>query len=277
MRTQHVDFIIQAQREEEICFAFLSYLFAECGWDETALSDLKANSSLFGSLKRKAAAGDMYARYTPSFGSYYIDTTGSFDDYLAARGKNTRLHMYNRRKNIERLGKVELRQHRGDHDDFFAKLNRLHELRWGREAFAGRRLDFNRRVAALLEKDGKTHFSELLLDGQPLSILYDYRIGGQEYYIQGGFQEQFDKKVALGFLHLGYAIEDAFADPAIERFNLLPGGGKSTAYKPRLTPTYDAMVEAQVVKGQLLKLAYRIYDAMPRRNEVLEPEPQPVD
>lgn len=275
MRTQHVDFIIQLHREEEIGLAFLNYLFDECDWDETALSDIKADSSLLQLLQKKAATRDVYARYTPSFGSYYIDTTGSFDDYLAARGKNTRLHMYNRRKNLERMGKVEVRLHRGDHETFFARLNQLHELRWGREAFAGRRLDFNRQVAAVMEKEGNTHFSELLLDGQSLSILYNYRVGGQEYYIQGGFQEQFDKKVALGFLHLGYAIEDAFRDPAIRRFNLLPGGGKSTAYKPRIAPTYDAMTEAQVVKGRLLKLVYRTYDALRSKDEVLEP--QPVD
>lgn len=277
MRTQHVDFIVQTLREEEICLAFLSYLLDTAGWDEAALSDLKAGSSLLRSLQRRAGGWDLYTRYGSLFGSYYVDTTGSFDDYLAERGKNTRLQMYNRRKNLERLGKVELRQHRGDHDEFFARLNRLHHVRWGRAAFAGLALDFNRRVAALLHEQGKTRFSELLLDGQPLSILYNYRAGAQEYYIQGGFQEKFDKKVALGFLHLGYAIEEAFADPVIGRFNLLPGGGKSTAYKPRLTSTYDAMVATQMVKGPLLKLVYRVYDALRKRNEVLEPEPQPVD
>jgi hypothetical protein len=277
MRTQHVDFIIPAHREEEVGLAFLSYLFAEPDWDEAALSDLKANSTLFSLLQRNAVSRDVYARYTPSFGSYYIDTTGSFDDYLASRGKNTRLHMYNRRKNIERMGKVVVRQNRTDHDDFFAKLNRLHALRWGREAFTGRRLEFNKKVAALMENERNTRFSELLLDGEPLSILYNYRAGGQEYYIQGGFREDFEKKVALGFLHLGYAIEDAFADPDIKRFNLLPGGGKSTSYKPRITPACDAMTDAQVVKGRLLKLAYRTYDALRSKDEISEPEPQPGD
>jgi hypothetical protein len=277
MRTQHVDFIIQPHREEEISAAFLRYL-SNCDWDEAALSDLKADSSLLRALQRNASAGDNnYARFTPSAVSYYVDTTGSFDDYLAARGKNTRLQMYNRRKNLERLGKVELQQHCGDHEQFFTQLNHLHALRWGKDAFAGRRLEFNRQVAMLMEEEKGTHFSTLLLDGKPLSVLYNYRTDGQEYYIQGGFREDFDKKVALGFLHLGYAIEDAFADPAIKRFNLLPGGGKSTSYKPRITANYDAMTETQVVKGRLLKLAYRAYDALRRKNEVLAPELQPVD
>lgn len=277
MRTQHVDFIARADREEQVIGAFLDHLFDARGWDEAALSDMKADASLARLVQQRAAARGLYTRATPSQGSYYVDTTGSFDDYLAARGKNTRLHLYNRRKHIERLGKVELRQHRSDHDAFFAKLNHLHALRWGRDAFAGRRLEFNRRVAALLAEQGKTHFSELLLDGEPLSILYNYRVGGQEYYIQGGFQEQFDKKVTLGFLHLGYAIEDAFRDPAITRFNLLPGGGKSTEYKPRIAPACDAMMETQVVKGRLLALAYRGYEALRRKPETLEPEPQPAD
>lgn len=277
MRTQHLDFIVHRSREEEVVSAFIDYLLDECEWDETALSDLKADSSLLRALQRKTTTRHAYTRCRHSFGSYYIDTTGSFTDYLAGRGKNTRLHMYNRRKNIERLGRVEIRQHRGDHEEFFAKLNRLHALRWGREAFTGPRLDFNRQVAALLDKEGKTNFSELSLDGKPLSILYNYRVAGEEYYIQGGFEEQFDKKVALGFLHLGYAIEDAFADPTIRRFNLLPGGGRSTLYKPRLTPTYDAIIEVQVVKGRWLKLAYRTYDALRSRSTPAEPEPQPAD
>ncbi len=275
MRTQHVDFIIQPHREEEIGAAFLRYL-SGCDWDEAALSDLKADSSMLRVLQRSASTGANYARFTPSAVSYYVDTTGSFDDYLAARGKNTRLQMYNRRKNLERLGKVEVR-HCDDHEEFFAQLNHLHSLRWGKDAFSGRRLEFNRRVAMLMEEGQGTHFSTLLLDGRPLSVLYNYRTGGQEYYIQGGFREDFDKKVALGFLHLGYAIEDAFANSAIKRFNLLPGGGKTTSYKPRITTSYDSMMEAQVVKGRLLKLAYRAYDVLRRKREVLAPELQPVD
>lgn len=278
MRTQHVDFIADVRREEEVVCAFLDYLFDQCKWDETSLSDLKADSSLLRALQTREAVAQAYARYTPSFGSYYIDTTGSFAAYLAERGKNTRLQMYNRRKNLEHHGKVEVRQHRGDADAFFGCLNRLHAVRWGRDAFSGRALEFNRRVAALMEQEHRTRFSELLLNGRPLSVLYNYRAGGQEYYIQGGFEEQFDRKIALGFLHLGYAIEDAFEDLTVKRFNLLPGGGKSTLYKPRLTPTYETMTDAQVIRGISLKWAYRTYDFLRgKKNAPLEPEPQPVD
>ncbi len=277
MRTQHVDFIIREDRADEVGEAILSYLISRCDWDETVLSDIKIDSTIARVLQKNSVIRDAYARYSPSFGSYYIDTTGSFEDYLSRRGKNTRLQMYNRRKHLHRLGKVEFRPHQGYRETFFAKLNYLHKQRWGHEAFTGKGLEFNMRLAALLERDGKTHFSELSLDGEPLSILYNYRVGGQEYFIQGGFKEDFDKKLQLGFLHLGYAIEDAFADGAIKRFNLLPGNGKNISYKPRLTPTYDAMTETQVVKGRLLKLAYRTYDALRSKSEVLDSEPQPVD
>lgn len=274
MRTQHVDFIMQEDKADEIGEAFISYLLDRGDWDETAISDTKVDSAIARALQRSALLDELYVRYSPSFVSYYIDTTGSFEDYLSRRGKNTRLQMYNRRKQLHRLGKVEFRRCEGDWQGFFEKLNRLHKLRWGYEAFTGNAYEFNMRVAMELGNERKTNFSELTLDGEPLSVLYNYRIGGQEYFIQGGFKEGFDKKLQLGFLHLGYAIEDAFSNRAIKRFNLLPGNGKNTSYKPRLTPTYDAITETQLIKAPVLKLAYRAYDALRNRSDPLQSDPQ---
>jgi hypothetical protein len=49
------------------------------------------------------------------------------------------------------------------------------------------------------------------LSDRPASVLYDVRAGGREYNIHAWFDSNLDRKLSPGFLHLGQAIELAFA------------------------------------------------------------------
>lgn len=84
------------------------------------------------------------------------------------------------------------------------------------------------------------------------------------YNIQAGFLESFDRKVALGTLHLGFLIEESFADPQIERYDLLAGLGKNTFYKGHLNGQESEFYTLQIARRPLLRLVYRYQAVLPR-------------
>ncbi len=80
--------------------------------------------------------------------SYYLNIKGQFQDYTKNLGKNTRLKLLNRRKNLQQIGEVTYkRMLAGNIDEQFALLNQLHKKRWGKAIFANKRLEFNKTVA----------------------------------------------------------------------------------------------------------------------------------
>lgn len=265
MRTEHVDMIACREQAGDVIARLIEYI-ERLQWDEWILADLRTDS-ITCKLIRDELGRNGYVREAESAESYYVDTDGTFSDYLAGLGVNTRLRFYNRRIYAETRGSITLGKARlEDLDRYFELLNRLHSLRWSREAFQGNRLAFNRRIAEWLAREDRLVFSLLAIDEEPVSILYDLRAGGQEYNIQGGFNETYDRKLALGYLHLGYAIEQAFNERKIHRFNLLVGPGKHTQFKARLAADHHDVVDLQVIRPKLLRAAYRAYDAwQPRR------------
>ncbi|AHI29926.1 hypothetical protein AU14_01120 [Marinobacter similis] len=78
------------------------------------------------------------------------------------------------------------------------------------------------------------------------------------YNLQSGYSEDFHKKLALGSLHLGYCIEEAFRDPEVRLFDLLAGGGKHENYKIKLATNITPLISVMIVRGKLLKLLYRL-------------------
>jgi len=67
-------------------------------------------------------------------------------------------------------------------------------------------------------------------ESRPVSLLYNSCYRGGIYNIQVDFYQELHRKLALGTLHLRYAIESAFQNPSVHYFYLLAGDGKSTNY-----------------------------------------------
>jgi len=102
-------------------------------------------------------------------------------------------------------------------------------------------------------------FTVLSLNGTPISIQYNYIIDHHEYNIQAGFNDNIHKKISVGFLHFGYAIEAAFND-GIKVYDFLVGEGKNTQYKAHLTDKTIKIVSMQIVRNKLVRNLYRVYD-----------------
>lgn len=257
--TEYGGFLIRRGASRRVIEGLIRYLEGEA-WDEMALSWIPRDAVTRSALERTSQTHGYLFRDAELRESYIVDTRGSFQAYLAGLSRNARPKLYNRRKNLEKHGTVRLTTAgAGEVDAYFSLLNQLHECRWGRPAFAGDRLAFHRALAQGLGGEGRLHFSALWVGERPLSVLYNYRVAGREYYLQGGFDEAFDSRLSPGLLHLGYVLEQAFADPDVGELDLLAGEGKRTQYKAGLASKRRELMDFQVVRSPVLRAAYRIH------------------
>ena len=194
-----------------------------------------------------------------------VVTDGNFEDWLGQLGRNTRLKAYNRRNYLNQRGELRFRYVSDDAtDDFFSTLNRFHERRWGKPCFEPDAVRFHQRLLARLTPDNRA-LSVLEFNGEPVSMLYDLRVGGSQYNLQTGFLESFDSKVALGTLHLGFAIEQSFMDPQVLYYDLLAGQGKKTFYKRHFQGEHVHFLTVQYARHPVMRSIYRLQSWLPGR------------
>lgn len=155
----------------------------------------------------------------------------TFEDYLVSLSASTRLAYFNRRSRLANHGEIERRPHSlRELDNFLSLLNSFHEQRWGKPCFSGiSALFLNNFCQRLFDAGGKSVFESILIDGQPVSVIFDVIWKNRRYNIQSGYCQSLVHKVQLGSLHLGYAIEDALK--AGQSYDLLAGRGQKTDYK----------------------------------------------
>ena len=233
MRTELLDFITDNALSDSVNMSFFDYIRYSMQWDELILAELPTSSATWQTLQNHSITSVFFTRIAERYKSYYLPTQKSFSEYLASLGKNTRLRIYNKRKRLNSLKNILLKNIE-DIDRGFNILDRLHQLRWQRPAFKNDRLRFNKKIAALLSDKDQLRFSSLSINGNIAAIQYNYIVKGTLYNIQSGFDEKFDKKLPLGYLHFGYEIEYAF-DNHLTKYNFLAGHGKTTNYKLQTT------------------------------------------
>lgn len=258
LRSEYLAFILDREQRDAGLAALLGKLRELDGWQEACFQDVPEEDPLTGDLHTLGKRRELDRQR-----AYPIDTRGRFEDYLAALGRNTRLKLYNRRKLLNSLGQVELRRAANDDlDALIDCLNRFDRTRFGHDS------TINEATRAQLHALARNrpglsvsrHSSFLLLDGEPLSVVINITLGARIYNMQLGFRPDFHKKISLGTLHLGYAIEQAFNDPDIECFDLLLGDGKNSNYKRHLTDLSREAASWQVMRSPLLKTLFAIND-----------------
>jgi len=260
MRTEYLDFIVSPENSLSIKKTFLRYINNNITWDEFYFSDLNKSSSTHDLITKKNILTNVYTRTMEEYKSYYLDTSKEFNNYLSERGKNTRSNLYNKRKKLESKGEVKVTKSSINQiEEHFTLLNTLHKKRWGKSVFNDKTLKFNTQLAKKMAERNALNFSVMSINEQPLSIQLNYIVNQYEYNIQGGFDEIFDKRLALGYLHTGYEIERAFKNEILI-FDFLAGEGKNTQYKERLTNTYHNITQLQIIKKNSLKTLYAIKD-----------------
>jgi len=260
MRTELLDFIADSAYSKQVIEALFDYINSMTNWDEFILSDLDKSSVTYQVLFEKKILDNVYYRNVEEYDSYYLEIGSSFDGFCKLLGKNTRLSLLNRRKILEKMGRVEyIEADCNAVGSQFILLNTLHMKRWGKPVFEGVRLNFNINVATLMAKKNQLQFSIILLNNIPISMQYNYVVNGHEYNIQAGFNESLHNKISLGYLHFGYAIESAFKK-GLRVYDFLAGEGKNTPYKKRLTADSKVIACIQIIRNKHLRKIYYVYD-----------------
>jgi CelD/BcsL family acetyltransferase involved in cellulose biosynthesis len=99
--------------------------------------------------------------------------------------------------------------------------------------------------------------SILSVEGNPISAIYDVRIGKVEYNIQCGFDTSLGG-ISPGYLHFGFCIEAACRD-GMSAYDFLAGDGRTRNYKSDFNTRQTELVTFQCVRGPLAWL-YKAYD-----------------
>ncbi len=269
-RAEYNAFLLR-QDDEESAFRCLAEHLEALPWGEAVFEDVVLDSAMDRGLRAWAARRGWRVRQIWEDVSYVVNTSGAFSEYLAGLGSNTRLRMFNRRKLLDGMGRVERRNLFPDQvDEFFSLLNDFHRVRWGAACYGKQSLAFQKRLLnGLHEAGAQIDLALLVLDERPLSVLYNIRIGGRIYNVQSGYIERFHDKLSLGGLHLGFAIEEAFADPDVSCFDLLAGGGKVSDYKRHFAKPDVPLRSYKIVRSGGLGMLYWCKDHLLNRIQAM--------
>lgn len=241
-------------------YSLLVELLTSCKWTEAVITDLCINSTEYEVLQKVVQDKRWMWRVLEEDTGYSVNTTGSFENYLASLGSNTRLRLFNRRKLLNSLGKVCVRDILPEEQEsFLHHLDRFYRKRWGSPCFGGTDgMAFQRKFLERLPAEGgKPRLSELRMDNRVISLLYNVEYQGRVYNIQGGFDDNVHKKLAPGTLHFGYVIEQCFEDNRIGAFDMLIGAGKNENYKAHIATDREPMNTVMIVRNWLFRLLYR--------------------
>lgn len=267
MRTEYLEFLLDAQVEDEVAAALCAYLERDRSWDDMVLTDLCLPSVTRAALEASSMSERCYFRTVERFSGYGVSTRVTFEEYLRSLSGSRRRKLFHQRRKLEQLGAVSLiAVERDEFPEFARRLDRLHECRWGKPFFVGRIREFHERLVADLPPQSKTHLSLLQIDGVDVSAAYNLRVQGREYNLQGGFDETAARGLSLGLIHNGFIIEKAFAD-SIECVDLLVGGGKHDNFKARIADVVRQSATLHIVRAPLLQIGFRAHDAMKERSK----------
>ncbi|HKD53575.1 MAG TPA: GNAT family N-acetyltransferase [Steroidobacteraceae bacterium] len=245
VRRQCVQVLLQAPAWTELVIGFTA---AGAEWREAFLHAVPAR-------------GRHYARELDRSVSYHADLGQGFDAYLKDLGQSTRRSVWNlRRRLAQEHGEVRCELLGADElDSGFDDLNRLHQLRWNRPAFAGERLEFHKRFAAQLAVRGELAFTRLRVAGNVVSVLYDIRKGTRQYNMKMGFDPAFTTRLSLGLIHFGYAMEAA-AEHGVTLYDFLAGPGQTYDFKRNLGHIRRDLSCMQMLRGHVLPAFFRWRD-----------------
>ncbi|MCR8915831.1 GNAT family N-acetyltransferase [Marinobacter panjinensis] len=264
VRTEYVGLIVEPQREREVADAVARYLCAT-EWDELMIPDSQQiNGGTFG--KALAEHCNAIPLLRSESQGIRVDTTGSFRTWAESLGANTRLKAFNRRAVFEK----ELSGHwqpveedQVSQSRFMDSLNDFHQRRWGKPCFDRQALEFHLKLLGRLGSNQRPELSGLVADGKVVSVLYDIRAGERIYNLQSGYDESLHRKLSLGTLHLGYAIERAFHHPSVCCYDLLAGSGKKTFYKSHFHGQQVDFPTLDFVRSPILRAAYHCRPWLP--------------
>lgn len=264
VRTEYTSLIVDQKHATAVTREIFSQL-SSLQWDELIVSDVVPDEVTAWLRHSKSILGQLLMLVRNEDKGVCVDTRGRMEDWLKKLGPNTRLKLYNRRRYLEGQGQLEVSCISSEHEvtDFFERLNRFHLARWGKPCFDPLAVRFHLRLRGRLRSRQTPQYSVMRFDQKIVSLLYDIKVGDRVYNLQSGYEQHFDRKISLGTLHFGFAIEEAFAGAA-SHYDLLAGSGRNTFYKKHLKGQVVSFQTVQFVRKPALRLIYGQHGKLPR-------------
>lgn len=261
-RAEYRQWLLDAEHEAPILQALLSALSALKHWDEAIFSDVPLDSALSRSY-RKSLPGRWFSREVDAGTGYGVTLASGFDHYLSELSGSARRQLFNKRKRLQQHGEVHVRD-AGETPlaKLTAALNRFHRRRFNRDVVESSHLDFLAQLTTAGETTRPTAAHSLVeVDQQAVSAALDIDVGDRRYNIQLGIDDQFDKALSPGALHLGYAMQAAAAE-GLTHYDFLIGAGLQDDYKPRFASTRRDVHTLHWVRSAPLRWLHRAYQVL---------------
>lgn len=223
---------------------------AELPWHQFQIPDVIQGSAAEAQILMLAQALGVTA-YREKQELAYSVAPGDCEKYWQGLGVNTRLRYYNRRKLLSNYGEVSFfRYPLNKVDEFIARLNEFHLIRWGQPCYGAQSIKFmGEFLTALNHQGGEVILESMQVGGQDVSLLLDIVWQGYRYNLQSGYMENKFPKIALGALHMGYAIETALKQGY--GYDFMAGQGKNTNYKQHISNQQVTLVSYALVRGRV--------------------------
>jgi len=258
--SEYLDVIGEEADLELLREACVRQLLTDTAWSEFVIGFTASAARWCEAYQRCAGSARHYVREIDRSVAYQADLSGGFAAYLAGLEQSTRRSLWNLRHRLGSAAQVQVESVAPEGiERAFQDLNRLHQLRWQRPAFTGRRLRFHTTLAQRLSARGELALSRLRVAGDVVSVLYDIRKGPRQYNIKMAFDPAFSSRVSLGLIHLGFAMEAA-SEQGVTLYDLLAGPGRANDYKRHLSQARRALSCVQMLRGPLLPRLYRWRD-----------------
>lgn len=224
-------------------------------WNQWVLTDFCAGRDLEQALTVFSARQGFQRVGGKSEAAYRISSI-DFGAYKKQLSSSIRAKYFNRRTKLVEQGKLELNEITSSLD-CFKILNQFHQVRWGRPCYSAQSMDFFSLFNDRIRLEGGAPVMQLMqIDGEVVSVLFDIVWQGVRYNLQSGYSEGRYGQLALGSLHLGFAIQQALERG--QSYDLLAGTGKHSNYKEKIA-TESISLNTYCLAQGWLKGLYKIY------------------
>ena len=254
--SDYLDVLADRTERERVLKALAEWLETS-DWDELALCCLRCG----------AVADTLAQEYLPRFaGVREVDPLTGWRAQLPARFEDyvQRLSPEIRRKTINQRRKLEQPRleyaHGADIEAFLDQLWVFAAARWGGQVPRPEFQGFYREIAGHAARAGQLRLSRVATAEGPLSAMFNIRSENCVYYLQSGFDLCKFERVSPGYLHFGYALEDACIEGA-QYFDFLGGSGQNRDYKRDLLTEIVPLVTYHAVRGSGLRALYAAHGA----------------
>ncbi len=263
--SEYLDLIAAREHVEAVLAAVGDWL-GGVSWQDLVLCCTRTDSLVARLARERLTASSLLREVDPMIG-HCVPLRGHFDEYVQRLPADTRRKAFNHRSKLSDPHLLAARPE--EISQYFATLAPLVASRWadrwdGGESQTSLQRRFHLDLAAHLAAAGELQLTRLVVAGRTVSVMYNVRLRSTEYYLQSGFDPSLSQGLSIGYLHLGYAIEAAYAS-GVRRFDLLAGSGRHRDYKRDFLTEPSPLVSFQLVRAPWLRALYGGYEILQRQ------------